>query len=211
VRALRDTKGWTQETLAELAGVNVRTVQRLEEGQGASADTLRAVARAIEAKDLGFLLRPQGFPTAAGLKRQAEAFERENMLLDARPIAGGRDLDGFMSAINMLSCVDGDVPDGNDEVLAEAAVLFDDPRDYLDMKSKISHQDRRGVIGGFDAMLSRLRGAGFSPVVAIRDAALTSDRWIDKTPWKVKIGYVTVLASGQTPAKMAVARRFSLE
>lgn len=44
---LRTQKGWTQERLAEVSGVTVRTVQRLEAGNDASLDTLARVATAL--------------------------------------------------------------------------------------------------------------------------------------------------------------------
>lgn len=44
---LRQEAGWTQERLAEEAGVGLRTVQRLEAGQDASSETLTLVADAL--------------------------------------------------------------------------------------------------------------------------------------------------------------------
>ncbi len=46
VKRLRERKAWTQEQLAQAAGVSVRTVQRAEEGV-MSAETLSALAGAI--------------------------------------------------------------------------------------------------------------------------------------------------------------------
>lgn len=47
VRRLRSAKAWTQENLADAAGVSPRTVQRAEDGQ-MSAETLRCLARAFD-------------------------------------------------------------------------------------------------------------------------------------------------------------------
>ncbi len=47
VLSLRKEKGMTQELLAESAGVDRRTIQRLESGQWISADNLKAVATAL--------------------------------------------------------------------------------------------------------------------------------------------------------------------
>lgn len=46
IKRLRERKAWTQEHLAETAGVAARTVQRAEEGS-MSADTLQALAAAL--------------------------------------------------------------------------------------------------------------------------------------------------------------------
>jgi transcriptional regulator with XRE-family HTH domain len=48
VRALRDQRGWTNETLAYKAGVSVKTVSRLVNGRHDPRDnTLRKVAKAL--------------------------------------------------------------------------------------------------------------------------------------------------------------------
>jgi transcriptional regulator with XRE-family HTH domain len=49
IRALRIQRGWTQEQLAEIAGVSARTIQRAESAGCAAFETLRAVAGAFEA------------------------------------------------------------------------------------------------------------------------------------------------------------------
>ncbi|MEF7476961.1 helix-turn-helix transcriptional regulator, partial [Pediococcus pentosaceus] len=45
---LRKQKGLTQEKLADISGLNVRTIQRLESGEDASLETLRSVAVALK-------------------------------------------------------------------------------------------------------------------------------------------------------------------
>ncbi|WP_341991852.1 helix-turn-helix transcriptional regulator [Azorhizobium sp. AG788] len=209
VQMLRSSRGWTQETLAEIAGLSVRTVQRIEDGQGGSADTLRAVARAVEAPDMDFLIRAQQFPTEAGLKRRAEAFEREYLMLDATPAPTGRAMEAFMCSLNMLSCTDSEI---EDEALLEAAAsLFDYLRDYLDVKSEVSHQQRLTVATELEAIIRRLRDGGWTPFVAVRHTKLMNDQWVEKTPWPVTIGYLTLLPKGQANAQLAVPRRISLE
>jgi uncharacterized glyoxalase superfamily protein PhnB/DNA-binding XRE family transcriptional regulator len=47
LRRLRDRKAWTQEHLAQAAGISLRTVQRAEEGV-MSAETLSALAGALD-------------------------------------------------------------------------------------------------------------------------------------------------------------------
>ena len=48
IRKLRIRRGWTQEQLAEIAGVSTRSIQRAERGSAASLETLRALAGAFE-------------------------------------------------------------------------------------------------------------------------------------------------------------------
>lgn len=48
VRKLRIEKGWSQETLAEISGLSVRTIQRIERGGKASLETLGALAAVLK-------------------------------------------------------------------------------------------------------------------------------------------------------------------
>lgn len=48
VRQLREQRAWSQEQLAEIAGINVRTLQRVESAGGGSLDTRMALAAALE-------------------------------------------------------------------------------------------------------------------------------------------------------------------
>ena len=47
VRELRELKGWSQELLAEAAGLGVRTVQRIEAQGGASRESVLCIAAAL--------------------------------------------------------------------------------------------------------------------------------------------------------------------
>jgi transcriptional regulator with XRE-family HTH domain len=46
-REMRVKRGWPQEQAAEVAGVNVRTIQRIERGEVTSFESLKAVANAF--------------------------------------------------------------------------------------------------------------------------------------------------------------------
>jgi transcriptional regulator with XRE-family HTH domain len=48
IQKLRLQRGWSQEQLAEISGLSVRTIQRLERGQTASVESLKALAAAFE-------------------------------------------------------------------------------------------------------------------------------------------------------------------
>ena len=48
VRKLRLKKGWSQETLAELTGLSVRTIQRVERGHKVSLETARSLASVFQ-------------------------------------------------------------------------------------------------------------------------------------------------------------------
>jgi transcriptional regulator with XRE-family HTH domain len=69
VRTARAMQGWTQETLAELSGLQTRTIRRLEQGQPSSLDTRRALARGFGLNDLDYFnaLFPYASEHVAGL------------------------------------------------------------------------------------------------------------------------------------------------
>jgi transcriptional regulator with XRE-family HTH domain len=50
IRQLRISRAWSQEQLAELSSLSVRTVQRIENGEQASFETLGAIAAAFDIK-----------------------------------------------------------------------------------------------------------------------------------------------------------------
>ena len=48
IQKMRLQRGWSQEQLAEVSGLSVRTIQRLERGQTASVESLKALASVFE-------------------------------------------------------------------------------------------------------------------------------------------------------------------
>ena len=48
IQKLRLQRGWSQQQLADLSGLSVRTVQRIEQGQVASTESLKSLAAVFE-------------------------------------------------------------------------------------------------------------------------------------------------------------------
>lgn len=48
VKKLREKRNWSQEQLADLCGLSVRTIQRVESGNKASIETLKCLASVFE-------------------------------------------------------------------------------------------------------------------------------------------------------------------
>ena len=61
LRELRTAKRWSQEQLAELSGLNLRTIQRLESGAKVSNESLRALAAVFEVPAESLLVRDARF------------------------------------------------------------------------------------------------------------------------------------------------------
>ncbi len=85
VRKLRIERGWSQETLAEVSGLSVRTIQRIERGGNASLESLNALAAVfeIDVADLSMETR---------MYKQNELPEKEQEAVEY-----ARDIKGFYS------------------------------------------------------------------------------------------------------------------
>jgi transcriptional regulator with XRE-family HTH domain len=82
VRKLRLDKGWSQEQLAELCDISVRTIQRIERGQKPSLETLKALASVFE-------INISDLKTEADMSNQTKiSTEEENALLYERKVKG---------------------------------------------------------------------------------------------------------------------------
>jgi transcriptional regulator with XRE-family HTH domain len=57
IRAMRLERGWTQEQLAEMCDVSVRTVQRIEKTGIASLETTNALAAVLEQERQAILVQ----------------------------------------------------------------------------------------------------------------------------------------------------------
>ncbi len=66
VRKLRIERGLSQEQLASMAGISVRTLQRIERGANASAETLKCLAAALDT-DFPALRNGQDMTTAPNI------------------------------------------------------------------------------------------------------------------------------------------------
>lgn len=76
VRKLRLQRGWSQDQLAELMDVSVRTVQRLERGQKPSLETARSLAAVFEVDISSFISEETDMPEKAELQQdEKEAIE----------------------------------------------------------------------------------------------------------------------------------------
>lgn len=80
LKALRETRGWSQEHLASVAGLSSRTVQRIEAEGKASAESRMAISAALGIEPTHLLENgtPAAAPVAAGTMN---AFDRVRITL----------------------------------------------------------------------------------------------------------------------------------
>ncbi|MEM5516482.1 helix-turn-helix transcriptional regulator [Henriciella sp. AS95] len=79
IKRWREERHWSQEHLAELAGVGVRTVQRIETGEPASQESLKALAAAFNVDVMALAVDQQA--EAASMIAQKNARARAIMRL----------------------------------------------------------------------------------------------------------------------------------
>ena len=72
IRELRLERGWSQEDLAEIAGLSTRTIQRLENGGRASLETLKCLAAVFES-DISSLRENMDMNTTTNHTTNADA------------------------------------------------------------------------------------------------------------------------------------------
>lgn len=75
LRELRTARQWSQEQLAQLSGLNLRTIQRLESGAKISTESLRALAAVFEVP-ADSLLQVDPVPGQPALKAMREGILR---------------------------------------------------------------------------------------------------------------------------------------
>lgn len=102
LKVLREARSWSQSHLAYAAGLNIRTVQRIEAGEPASSETLLSLAAALNV-DIGELdgdphsrqeargLSPKRATLALVLMAPAAVFITVNLLRGAIRISGPYD------------------------------------------------------------------------------------------------------------------------
>ena len=74
VLALRKERSWSQEELATAAGLNLRTVQRIENGGAASLQSRKALAAAFNV-EVGDLDQPEEVPMPTRFEYRVIPFE----------------------------------------------------------------------------------------------------------------------------------------
>jgi transcriptional regulator with XRE-family HTH domain len=209
VKGLRTALGWTQETLAELSGLQTRTIQRVEQGQPTSTDTRRAVARAFELNDLDLFNTPTYIPSDAVIQRGTEEFDPEYLLLDARTV-NGRQLMILMREMPHPGAVcansAAELPRAAQDAFADVVDLVHDGMDLLGHISECEILDYGDAL---DKSIAGLKAAGYCLCVAFRDVNPTYDSWNDKTPLPYSITYLLAAPKDRPPTKVAVARRVS--
>ena len=72
IKRWREERHWSQEHLAELAGIGLRTVQRIEKGEQASGESIKALAAAFNVDVMALTVDAQSEAAKAAVRTHAE-------------------------------------------------------------------------------------------------------------------------------------------
>lgn len=204
IRLFREVRQWTQEQLAEISGLNLRTIQRVEQGQAASLDTRRALVVAFEFEDVDLLNKPFSIPTEEELKAQKEKFDQEHITLIALPLTTGKQLAKLAETHMMDMSEPGfEMSRQADEAFAELVDYFRDYRDYADAYSETMKFD---VYDELQSRIDALKNFGVSLRYAERKMHVKWGVESEGKPMPVSVLYVVAFALGNEPYQFSTPK-----
>jgi transcriptional regulator with XRE-family HTH domain len=201
IRQFRELRRWSQEQLAEIAGLNVRTVQRVEQGESASFDTRRALARAFDLEDIDALNKPFSLPSDEELQAAQAQFERDHITLSVSPLTTGRQLASLVTSCEMdLSEPAFELPR---EAAAEFARLIDYYREYRDCHDLYSETDKLDIYEELQQHIDALRALGVSLCHGQRTVRV---RMGSTEPVSATVLYLVAFKLGHEPTQIATPK-----
>ncbi len=154
IKVLRQASEWTQETLAELSGLTVRTIQRVEKGDPSSLDTRRALARGFGYDDLDVFNQPWPMLDPEKLKAQSEELERTTVVIQLTRAERSSGIRKLVEGAESSVCEElGTV---SPEAREAFAYLVDNLRDYNDVRDCYSEHDKLGFDESLQSFLDTI-------------------------------------------------------
>ncbi|BEG76415.1 MULTISPECIES: helix-turn-helix domain-containing protein [Alcaligenaceae] len=204
IKLFREVRQWSQEQLAAISGLNVRTIQRVEQGQAASLDTRRALARAFDFEDIDALNKPFTIPSEEEAKAAKAEFDREHVTLKAIALTTGRQLARLAEVCAM------DMSEPAFEVTREAeenfAALVDYFREYRDCAYAYSETQKLDVHDEMQSYIDTLKTLGVSLCYAERTMKVKWGTDADSTPMPVNVAYIVGFPVGKEPEQFATLK-----
>lgn len=204
IRMFREMRHWSQEQLAEISGLNVRTIQRVEQGLSASLDTRRALASAFGFEDIDALNKPFTIPSEEEHKAAKDKFDREHVTLTVIPLTTGKQLAKLAETCSMdLSEPGFDLPREADETFAALVDYF---RDYRDCADAYSETQKFDVYDEMQSHIDALKTLGVSLRYAERKMQVKWGTEPDSKPMPVNVLYVVAFPLGKEPEQFATPK-----
>jgi transcriptional regulator with XRE-family HTH domain len=198
----RDGHKWSQETLAELSRLSVRTIQRIEKGEPASTETKRALASAFGCEDLDIFDKPTKIMTSKEIENYQKEIEKQYLTLKATLINSGRQLADLASQMNakIFTC-DAKV---TGQAEADLATLMDFLSDYGESHDLYSETDRLIIYADFQELLDNLKANSISICCALRKSQFSSES-VKNLP--ISVLYLTAFTKGAEPETFIVEKK----
>ncbi len=204
IKIFREMRQWSQEQLAAISGLNVRTIQRIEQGAQGSLDTRRALASVFDFEDIDVLSQPFTVPTTEDMQAAKEKFDRENISLVAHPLTTGKQLAHLVESCTM------DMSEAAFELAREAdeafASLIDYFREYRDCVDLYSESQKFAVYDELQSSIDSLRTLGVSLCYAVRTVQLTLGEAFECEPMPTTALYVVAFPFGKEPTEFATPK-----
>jgi transcriptional regulator with XRE-family HTH domain len=214
-RCIRDASYWSQEAVAASAGLDVRTIQRIEAGKPASITTRRALAKGLGYENHDIFQDPTFITTVHRLLSDLQKLKHEeievqfpdHIQLPVTRVTSGETLGQLAnsSEATLLHADEMLLPEAKEL----AASLFDYLRDIVDISDDASFSDQLAYNKEMHGMLQKLEGLGTSVYSAVRATKMTGAFWADKTPMPIRIGYLAIVPSDRALTDIMVSRRLS--
>ena len=208
VIAFREQRGWTQETLAELAGISMRTVQRVEKAQPSDLDTRRALAKAFEWQDIDVFNKPWPFPNEDKITEENKRLDETTTRVEMETGLSGKMLREKLECSQAVSFHE--YTELQDEATAIFAELQDYIRDYLDICSEYSAVEKLNVSKDFQVAIDKLRDLEIVIGVGIRQMRVSSESWENKEPLKFSVIHIVAGYSKIFPDSIRMPKQAQL-
>ncbi|MBN8713854.1 MAG: helix-turn-helix transcriptional regulator [Xanthomonadales bacterium] len=204
IKLFRETRQWSQEQLAAISRLNVRTIQRVEQGLSASLDTRRALASAFDFEDIDALNKPFTIPSEEELKATKEKFDREHVTLTAVPLTTGKQLAKLAETCTM------DLSEPAFELTREAdesfAALVDYFRDYRDCADIYTETQKFEIYDELQSHIDALKALGVSLRYAERKVQVKWGTDPNSKPAPANVLYVVGFPLGKEPEQFATPK-----
>lgn len=206
INLMRKMHQWSQETLAELCGLTTRTIQRIENGEGGSVDSRRALGKAFGSEDIDIYNKPFSIPTQEEVEQQKVEFERERVTLATAPLTTGKQVVQLAETTqaHLVTTMD-DLPPEADMMLAELEDLFTEYRDVHDCYSSTGKVE---MYAEFQEKIDALMAIDMELCHATRHVSIKGND-LYPNPLPFTLLYLLACRKGEMPEKIAVERKVS--
>ena len=202
VAMFREVHKWSQETLAEIARITVRTVQRVEAGEPSSLDTRRSLARAFGLDDIDTFNRLQEFTSPEAAERAKAEFDAKFVAVEARRVTGRELVTSVVHSGPFRAIHTGTVGNEPTEVQDLYASVMDYMQDILDVCDVIGHVEALRYGDEIEVMISEMRAHGFEIALGVRDIIVRPGNH------RTALSYIVTLPVGTGDRTIAVAKAF---